>query len=359
MRRRRIQSAVVSVAAMIATLVTNVPASSAPAPVFTAYAHTDVQTPRGLAAQGKYIWITDVNNDGRGARIFRIDATTGAEKVITNALITLPSEIVASRRYAWVMNEKLNSGASRWSLLRVNTTTLAVQRIEIPSTPVTGVAYASGPIVLANGYVWIPGSRGVFRVNTTTLKASTITSPLIGALIGVAADSHYLWLNAWPNGDDSRVTQTYFVRVSLTSGMVTKANFPGVKGGDPIGDDGTNLWVANSKGIQRINPTNGRVTTVDVPKAAQITSTTTGPSAIANGGIYFDAGLPALNRTGVVGVGIVSGIATVLSSPLLYDPSFMASANGVVWIVNATTQSSLKDQSRWPALVRVSWANRG
>ena len=36
-------------------------ASSAPAAVFTAYAHTDVQIPRGLAAQGKYVWITDVN----------------------------------------------------------------------------------------------------------------------------------------------------------------------------------------------------------------------------------------------------------------------------------------------------------
>jgi streptogramin lyase len=357
--RRRILSVVVPIAAILATLVMNVaPASSDPAPVFTAFAHTRVQTARGLAAEGKYVWISDLSNDGHAAHIFRVDATTGAEKVITNALVTLPSQVVASRRYAWVMNEKLNSGDSRWSLLRVNAATLAVRRIEIPSAAVTGVAYLGGPIVLANGYVWIPGSRGISRVNTTTLKVSTISSPLIGALIGVAVDSHYLWLNATSVGNDSSVTQTYFVRVSLTTGMVTKVNFPGVKGGDPIGDDGTNLWVANSKGIQRINPTDGHVTTVEVPKGAQVTSTTTGPSAIANGGIYFDAGLPALNRTGVVGVGIASGRATVLSSPLLYDPSFMASANGVVWIVNATTQSSLKDQSRWPTLVRVSWPSQ-
>jgi streptogramin lyase len=357
--RRRILSAVVPIAAILATLVTNVaPASSDPAPVFTAFAHTRVQTPRGLAAEGKYVWISDLSNDGHVAHIFRVDATTGAEKVLTNTFVTLPSQVVASRRYAWVMNEKLNSGASRWSLLRVNAATLAVRRIEIPSTAVTGVAYLGGPIVLADGYVWIPGSRGIFRVNTTTLKASTITSPLVGALIGVAADSHYLWLNASSSGNDASVTQTYFVRVSLTTGMVTKVSFSGVKGGDPIGDDGTNLWVANSKGIQRINPTNGHVTTVEVPKEAQVTSTTTGPSAIANGGIYFDAGLPALNRTGVVGVGIVSGLATVLSSPLLFDPGIIASADGVVWIVNTTTPSSLRDQSRRPTLVRVSWVRQ-
>jgi hypothetical protein len=346
-------------AVMFATLVTSVPASSSPAPLFTAYTHTHVESPRGLAAQGKYVWITDVNSDGHGAHIFRLDVTTGAAKVLTNTFVTLPSEIVASQRYAWVVNEKLRDGTSAWSLLRVNTTTLAVRKIDLPSTAATGVAYAGGPIVLANGYVWIPGSGGIFRVNTTTLKASTITSHLIGALIGVAADSHYLWLNASLNGNDSRVTRTYFVRVSLTTGMVTKVNFPSVKGGDPIGDDGTNLWVANSKGIQRINSTSGRVTTVEVPKAAQITSTATGPSAIANGGIYFSAGLPDLNRTGVVRVGITSGLATVLSSPLLYDPSFIAAAKGVVWIVNATTPSSLRDESRRPTLVRVSWPSQG
>jgi streptogramin lyase len=136
-------------------------------------------------------------------------------------------------------------------------------------------------------------------------------------------------------------------------------NFPGVKGGDPIGDDGTNLWVANAKGIQRINPVNGRVTTVEVPKAAQITSSTPDSTAVAKGGIYFSAGLPDRNRTGVVRVGISSGLAKVLSSPLLYDPSFIASAKGVVWIVNATTLSSLRDQSRRPTLVRVSWPSQG
>jgi hypothetical protein len=257
---------------------------------------------------------------------------------------------VASRRYAWVVNEKL----STWSLLRVNVATLAVQRITIPSSAIGEVAYSGGPIVLAGGYVWMPASRGMLRVNTTTLKESTISSPSIGALMGVAADSHFLWLNASLNGNGSR-TLRYFVRVSLTTGAVTKMNFPGVKGGDPIGDDGTNLWVANSKGIQEINPTIGRVTTVDVPKSAQITGTPTDSSALANGAIFFQVGLPASHRTGVMRVGITSRHAAVLSSPLLYDPSYIVAANGVVWVVNATTPSTLKDQSRRPTLVRITW----
>jgi hypothetical protein len=349
---RRSLTTVASLVLILASLATNVgTASSGPAPVFTAYTHTHVQVPRGLAAQGKYVWITDVNEDGRAAHIFRIDPSTGRERVITNKLVTLPSEIAATRRYAWVMNANL----STWSLLRVNTSTLAVQRIEIPSTAATGVGYFGGPITIADGYVWIPGSQGIFRVSTTTLKASTITSPLIGALVGVTADSHFLWMNASLGGNDPNVAPTYFVRVSLATGVVAKVNFPGVKGGDPIGDDGTNLWVANAKGIQKINLTNGRVTTVSVPKVAQITSTATASSAIASGGIYFRAGLPALHRTGVVRVGIASGLATVLSSPLLFSPSIIASASGVVWVVNAATSSTLKDPLRRPTLVRVSW----
>jgi streptogramin lyase len=352
---RRVIS-VVTPLAILASLMMNVEAaSSAPAAVFTAYAHTDVQIPRGLAAQGKYVWITDVNNDGHGAHIVRINATTGAEKLITSPFVTLPSEIVVSRRFAWVMNAKL----STWSLLRVNTSTLAVQRIEIPSTAATGVAYTGGPLTLADGYVWIPGSQGIFRVSTTTLKASTITSPLIGALVGVTADSHFLWMNASLDGNDPNVAPTYFVRASLTTGTVTKVSFPGVKGGDPIGDDGTNLWVANAKGIQRINPSNGLVTTVSVPKTAQIVGQATISSAIAAGGIYFTAGLPGLGRTGVVRFGITSGQAMVLSSPLLFDPNIIVSANGVVWVVNYATTSSIKDQTRQPTLVRISWRSQG
>jgi streptogramin lyase len=351
MYRRRLTT-VAPLVLILASLAMNAgTASSSPAPVFTAYTHTHIQVPRGLAAQGKYVWITDVNEDGRAAHIFRIDASTGKEKIITNKLVTLPSEIVATRRYAWVMNLKL----STWSLLRVNATTLAVQRIKIPSAAVIGVAYIGGPIVLADGYLWIPGSQGILRVNTTTLKVSAITTPLIGATNGVASGSQFLWLNASLPGNDSGAPLTYFVRVSLATGMVAKVNFPGVRGGVPIGDDGTNLWVANSQGIERVNPTSGRFTIVQVPESAQITSTATASSAIANGGIYFQAGLPSLHQTGVVRVGFASGLATVLSSPLLYSPSIIASADGVVWVVNAATSSTLKDPSRWPTLVRVSW----
>jgi hypothetical protein len=244
----------------------------------------------------------------------------------------------------------LRSSNNTYSLLRINTATLAVQRTRFSYAEIAGISYVQGPILLAGNYVWIPGARGILRVNTTTLKVSTITSPLIyGALLGVAVDAHDLWLNApTENGDKL----TYFVRVSIASGVITKVNFPGVKGGYPIGDDGTNLWVMNGKGIQRIDPTTGLVTTIVIPESAQITFPQDVPSAVANGDIFFRAGLVRARHTGVVGIAMASGQVTVFSSPLLYDPTFIASANGVAWVVNTPLGDTRSVKQ--PILVRVS-----
>ena len=90
-----------------------------------------------------------------------------------------------------------------------------------------------------------------------TLKATEISSPLIeGAQLSVVADGHFLWMNAsyahvnQPNGP----APSFVVRVSLRTGAVTKVSFPGVKGGFPIGDDGTNLWIENASGMVRLDP---------------------------------------------------------------------------------------------------------
>lgn len=331
--RRKLLFAVLPAALMLSALVTNAgPASGAPATVFTAYAHTDVHNPRGLAAAGQYVWISDINNSGPGEYVVQINTATGDERRVTSAYVTDPSQVVASDRYAWVMNAARNNVQAS-SLLRINAKTLAVRRIKIPGADNAGVGYDQGPIFLAGHYIWIPGAHGILRVDTTTFKASTITSQVIvGPLVSVAADEHYLWLNA-PTIDGHSLT--YFVRVSVATGVVTEVNFPGVKGGLPIGDDGTNLWVINAKGIQRINQTTDQVTTVVVPKRAQITFPVDGPSAIANGAIYFCGGLPALHHTGVVRVGISSALATVVSSALLYNPIIVATSNNVLWIANA------------------------
>jgi streptogramin lyase len=352
--RRGILFTVLPGSLVLTALVWNAgPALSAPTTTFTAYSHTGVVSPRGLAAAGKYVWLTDLTSSGGGAHVVQIDAATGDKRIVASTFVSDPSQVVASRRYAWVMNAQL-SNAQAWSLLRINATTLAVQRIKIPGAGNAGIGYTQGPILLAGHYVWIPGSRGILRVNTTTLKASTITSHLIlGPLLGVAADAHSLWLNAPTYHEPS---QRFFVRVSLATGVVTKVNFPGVKGGFPIGDDGTNLWVANANGIQRVDPATDQVTTVVVPKAAQITFPVAGPSAIANGAIYFCAGLPALHHTGVVRIGISSSLASVVSSPLLYYPSIVATSNGVLWVVNAPYGNSTS--VKLPVLVRVSWPSQ-
>jgi streptogramin lyase len=336
-----------SAALIVTALVSNPgPASSAPALTFTPYSNTGVVTPRGLAARGKYVWVTDIGNDGAGARVVRIDAATGDKRTVASKYGAFLSYVAASRRYAWVMDFRL--GNETYSLLRINATNLAVRRISLSHADIAGISYSQGPILLAGDFVWIPGARGILRVNTTTLKVSTITSPLIfGSLQGGAVDAHYLWLNG-PSGNGH--LQTFFVRVSLATGDVTKVNFPGVKGGYPIGDDGTNLWVMDTKGIQRINPTTGEVATVVVPKEAEITLPQDMPSAVADGGIYFCAGLA--HHSVVVRITITSGLATVLSSPLLYQSRFVASANGVAWIVN--TPLGFARPVKQPILVRVN-----
>jgi streptogramin lyase len=141
----------------------------------------------------------------------------------------------------------------------------------------------------------------------------------------------------------------FLVRISVATGAVSKVRFPGVGVGYgyPIGDDGTNIWLMNKYGIQRVDTATGRATTIAVAKEAQITTPATGPSAIANGEIYFTAGLVTLKRTGIVRIAISSGVSTVLSSPLLFNPNFVATSNGVVWAVNYI------GVPREPVLVRV------
>jgi streptogramin lyase len=338
-------AAVLTVLAALAT-----PASAAMPATFTAYSHTGVAGPRGLAVAGKYVWITDAGNSGKGAHLVRIDATTGTKQTVVSKFISLPTALVASKRYVWVMDQKLGNSQS-WTLLRINASTLATKRIKLPGASNANIAYDGGPIILAGKYLWIPGFRGLLRVNTATLAATMITTPLIlGPGLNMTADSHYLWLSA--STEDGY--KTYFVRVSITTGAVSKVNFPGVKGGIPIGDDGTNLWVQRGNDVLRINPTTSRVSSFAVPAEAQITFPQTGPSVIINNTIYFCAGLPSERHTGLAGFNISSGAFTLIQSPLIFAPSFAASSNGAMWVVNTALTSPTGAPLRQPTLVRVS-----
>lgn len=314
------------------------------APTFTAYSHTGVATPSGLAAAGKYVWISDW---GRGfkkrGQIVRVDISTGATRSVSNRFISLPSVIAASDRYAWVMNKTYKEV---WSLLRIDTTTLSVTRVKISAAESAGIGYEGDPIVLAGGYVWIPGPQGIIRVSTSTLVTSTIKSRLIaGPLFHVVADAHYLWMNV-PVSSNGPLYRS-FIRISLRTGVVTNVSLPGVEGGIPLGDDGINMWVQNKRGIQKVNPSTGAVTTIEVPRDAQVTIPVNGQPAVANGIIYFCAGLVAQSHTGVVGIGIHTGIAGIVSSPLIYQAHFVSAANGFAWVVNYPVPGK-------PLLVRIS-----
>lgn len=347
--RSNLLYSLLSGALVLTALVTNAEtAASDPALVFKTYSLTGLATARGLAAAGKYVWITSMGPRSDDDRVIRLNASNGDTKVVESEFGRFLSQVVASRRSAWVVDGEPGSVAS-WSLLRINAATLSVQRIKIPgAVAIGGVGINQTPIFLAGGYVWIPGTEGILRVDTTTLQVSTITSPLInGSPFTAAVDAHYLWMTA---PMFARTNATFFVRVSLATGAVRKVSFPGVKGGMPIGDDGTNLWIQNASGVHRIDPATDQVTTVAVPKSALITLPYNGSSAAADGAIYFCAELSPLQRSGVVRADFSSRAATVVNSPLLYQPEMVVSANGVLWVLNWPRQSTAKNRA---ILVRV------
>jgi hypothetical protein len=343
--RRNILFAVVPGALMLAAIMMNAePVSSAPSTAFKGYSLTGVGEPQGLAAAGKYVWITNMGPRSDEDSVIRVDAATGDETLIESKDTTLLSQVVASPRYAWAVNGSVTNNES-WSLLRIDASSLAVQRVAIPvADNPGGIDVNQTPIFLAGDSVWVPGTFGLLRVNTTTLKVSLIKSPLInGSPFGAAVDAHDLWLSAPMY---LRSDEHYFVRVSLATGAVTKVNFAGVDGGSPIGDDGTNLWVENRAGVQQIDPSTGHVTTITISKDTPIDLESNATSAATGDDIYFLAGLASLGRNGVVEIGIASGRAAALSSSLLNEPKMLAAANGVLWVVNFP-------QAKLPTLVRV------
>ena len=68
-----------------------------------------------------------------------------------------------------------------------------------------------------------------------------------------------------------------------------------------------------------------------------------------NGAIYFCAGATGLPRSGLVRIGINSGLATVVSSTQFDYPDYVTAANGAAWVLN-----TYGGTANHPILVRVS-----
>jgi hypothetical protein len=320
----------------------------------TAYSHTGVVGARGLAAQGKFVWIADAGVLPQGAtginhgeKVVRIDVATGTTKSIDSPLFSAPFAVVTTQHYVWVLNAGFVT--HRLSLLRINEATLAVTNVNIPPRIQSGFAYSQGGYVVAGGYLWISTTEGIVRVNTSTLAVSRITSPLLtGGPFGpdMVADAHYVWLSESVLSKGS----SFLVRVSIDTGAVTKVIFPGFIDGAPIADNGTDLWVADSVGLQRFNLTTGRGTLISLPDGVGLSLSPSGLDAVANGSVYLAATVNGNNSQGViVRVDNASGRVTVASSPFMQLLTGVTAANGTVWADNWP-----EGKVHQPVLVRVS-----
>jgi streptogramin lyase len=337
--------------------------SAGPSADVTAYSHTGVIAPSGLAAQGQYVWIADngefpqrATGVNHGEKVVRVDVATGAATPITSPLFSVPYGVVTTHHFVWVLNEGYVT--RRLSISRINEATLAVTRVTIPARIDSVFGHdTQGPFVLAGGSLWISTGLGIIRVDTKTLAVSTITSPLLtGGPYGsdVVADAHYLWLSESVLDTGPTVVSTaprYLVRVSMNTGTVSKIRFKGFNGGSPIADDGTNLWIEDSAGIDRFNFATGRDTLFVLPDSVFLTSV--GLGVVANGSVYLAATEGNDGDQGaLVRIRIASGQLTIVSSPFLHFLQGVTTANGDVWVINNTQAGP--DPVHEPALVRLT-----
>lgn len=325
----------------------------------TAYSHTGVLGAGGIAAQGKYVWIADAGvlpqgptGINHGEKVVRVDAATGAATSITSPLFSDPFAVVATGNFVWVLNQGFVS--HRYSLLRLNEATLAVTKVILPTRIKYEFDYSQGGYVVAGGCLWISTTEGIVRVNTSTLAVSRITSPLLtGGPYGsdMVADAHYVWLSESLHNPGSPLPRVPFlIRVSINTGSVTKFTFPGMLNGWPIADDGKNLWIEDTVGLQRFNLKSGRETLVTLPDGVGLPAAPSGLGVVANGSVYLAADANANTHQGeVVRVRIASGRVSIVSSPYLKLLNGVTAANGVVWADNWPAH-----KLREPVLVRVS-----
>ena len=322
-----------------------------------AYSHTGVVGARGLAAQGKYVWIADVGVLPQGAtgvnhgeKVVRVDAATGATTSITSPLFSVPFAVTTSPHVVWVLNDGFVN--HRISILRINEATLAVTNVNLSTRLKYAFNYSQGGYVVAGGYFWISTTEGIVRVNTTTLAVSLITSPLLsGGPYGadMVADARYVWLSqaVSPN---FLTSSKFLVRVSINTGAVTKVIFPGYINGTPIADDGTYLWVEDAVGLQRFNLKSGRETLIVLPDDVGLSGSPSGLDAVANGNVYLAANINESNSQGaIVRVGVASGRVSIVSSPFIQSLTGVTAANGVVWADNLPG-----NKVQQPVLVRLS-----
>ena len=325
----------------------------------TAYSHTGVLGARGIAAQGRYVWIGDVGalpqatGVNHGEKVVRVDTTTGAATSITSPLFSLPFGVATSPGYVWVLNEGFST--HQFSILRIDEATLAVTNVKLSNRLKYAFNYSQGGYVMAGGFFWISTTEGIVRVNTSTLAVTLITSPLLdGGPFGdgMVADSNYVWLSQSTSTigvHNPHGLSRYLVRVAIHTGAVTKFGFGGFLQGTPVADNGDDLWIEDSVGVQRFNFATGKATLIILPQYVGLSGSPSGIDVVAKGNVYLAANLNQSSSEGaLVRIGITSGSITVESSPTLQSPGGVATANGVIW-----ADDSYAGQIHFPALVRL------
>ena len=88
--------------------------------------HQGLVDPSGIAAHGKYVWVSQLRGGGENGEVVRVNALSDAHVSITSPLINHPWNLVSDGSYVWVVNRaKGPTGTAFISRIDIATNTVS------------------------------------------------------------------------------------------------------------------------------------------------------------------------------------------------------------------------------------------
>lgn len=339
---RRLTALAVVLASLLAVPATTSFAGASSATV-VAYNNLGLLNPGAIAAYEKYVWVADRGLGGKGAKVVRVTASSGAHLSVVSPLLDEPVTLTSDGTYVWVVNAA-SQGATHGS----------IARIDIATNKVSFVAQVSGlsalvSLAVAGPYLWAAGvsNNAVLRIDRTSLAVRTISSTLFYPGEALTADSKYIWVSSDGGGPLDRGS---LARISTATNKVTAVNSPYFNDAVTVTSNGTYVWVPASNHV---------VVKVDIAtsKAIKISSTSFSTSLWIESTpryayVLNDFGNPSGPGGTLSQINALTNSVRVITSKSFLSPMGLAILGSHVWILNSSLSAAVPATKN--LLVRVS-----
>jgi hypothetical protein len=297
----------------------------------TSYNNFGLLNPTAISAHGRYVWVADEGSAGKGAKVVRVTASTGAHLAITSPLLPDPSYLISDGTYVWVVNRR--HSATGASITRIDIATNKVTLVE----KLPGVGFPVS-LAIAGNYLWASGltnDNALLRINRTTLSRTDVTSDLFIAGPVITADKRYVWVACSGGGPLGRAS---LARVSLATGAIKSVNSPYFNDPVTVTSTGTDVWMpASNHVVVKVDIATGEVSKVSSKSFVDslwIASTHRFVYVLNLGGSTIGP-YGALTR-----ISEASNSLKVVESPSFTSPVGMAVLGSEVWVINSSYPNS-------------------